>query len=111
MEEMLGNFSGARAIFNRWMEWEPDVNAWHSYIQFECRYGQISNARHVYERLVRCHPRVETYLKYASFEVRHGERGLARQVSQTETDGWWSSSSTGGGGVAEIGRVIAEVGL
>ena len=28
MEEMLGNVSGARAVFDRWVEWEPDDHAW-----------------------------------------------------------------------------------
>tara|TARA_B100000795_G_C22679980_1_gene391383 strand:- start:61 stop:228 length:168 start_codon:yes stop_codon:yes gene_type:complete len=31
MEEMVGNLSGARIIFDRWMDWEPDDHAWTSY--------------------------------------------------------------------------------
>ena len=31
MEEMVGNLSGARVIFDRWMDWEPDDHAWTSY--------------------------------------------------------------------------------
>ena len=27
MEEMLGNVAGARQVFERWMEWEPDEQA------------------------------------------------------------------------------------
>lgn len=37
MEEMLGNVTGCRQVFERWMEWEPDEQAWHSYINFELR--------------------------------------------------------------------------
>ena len=33
MEEMLGNVAGARQIFERWMQWEPDNNAWNSYVK------------------------------------------------------------------------------
>ena len=28
MEEMLNNIAGARAVFERWMEWEPDEQPW-----------------------------------------------------------------------------------
>jgi hypothetical protein len=37
MEEMLGNVGGARQIFERWMTWMPDANAWNSYIRLEIR--------------------------------------------------------------------------
>ncbi|KAK2810268.1 hypothetical protein Q5P01_000419 [Channa striata] len=32
-----GNVTGCRQVFERWMEWEPDEQAWHSYINFELR--------------------------------------------------------------------------
>ena len=38
MEEVLGNVTACRSVFERWMEWEPDPQAWHSYINFEYRY-------------------------------------------------------------------------
>ena len=38
MEEVLQNITACRAVFERWMEWEPDPQAWHSYINFEYRY-------------------------------------------------------------------------
>nr|GEX90845.1 crooked neck-like protein 1 [Tanacetum cinerariifolium] len=44
MEEMLGNVAGARQIFERWMSWEPDQQAWLSYIKFELRYNEIERA-------------------------------------------------------------------
>ena len=37
MEEVLGNIPGARQVFERWMEWEPDEQAWQTYINFEVR--------------------------------------------------------------------------
>ena len=33
MEEMLGNVAGARQIFERWMQWEPDHHGWMAYIR------------------------------------------------------------------------------
>lgn len=33
MEEMLGNIAGARQVFERWMQWEPDDHAWYSFIK------------------------------------------------------------------------------
>lgn len=52
MEEMLENVPGARAVFERWMEWQPDEQAWQTYINFELRYKEIDRARQIYERLV-----------------------------------------------------------
>ena len=44
MEEILGNVTACRAVFERWMDWEPDPQAWHSYINFEYRYKVIIRA-------------------------------------------------------------------
>ena len=38
MEETLGNIGGCRAIFERWMEWQPEDQYWLTYINFELRY-------------------------------------------------------------------------
>ena len=43
MEEVLGNVTACRSVFERWMEWEPDPQAWHSYINFEYRYKVRDN--------------------------------------------------------------------
>ena len=37
MEEMLTNIAGARQVFERWMEWQPDEQAWQTYANFELR--------------------------------------------------------------------------
>ena len=34
------------------MEWEPDEQAWHSYIKMELRYKELDRARNIYERFV-----------------------------------------------------------
>lgn len=54
MEEMLGNIAGARQVFERWMEWQPEEQAWHSYINFELRYKEVDRARTIYERYILC---------------------------------------------------------
>ena len=56
MEEMLGNVAGARQIFERWMQWEPDHHGWTAYIKMELRYGETERARQIYERYVKCLP-------------------------------------------------------
>ncbi|TKS75346.1 Crooked neck-like protein 1 [Collichthys lucidus] len=63
MEEMLGNVAGCRQAFERWMEWEPDEQAWHSYINFELRYKEVKN-----------------WIKYARFEEKHGYIAHSRKV-------------------------------
>ena len=75
MEEMLSNVAGARQVFERWMEWEPDEQAWHSYINMELRYKEIDRARSIYERFVMVHPEVKNWVKYAKFEERHSNIG------------------------------------
>jgi len=44
--------TGARQVFERWMEWEPEEQAWHSYINFELRYKELDRARAIYERYI-----------------------------------------------------------
>ena len=34
------------------MEWEPDEQAWLSFIKMELRYKELDRARHIYERFV-----------------------------------------------------------
>lgn len=80
MEEMLGNFQGVRRIYERWMDWEPDVNGWQGYINFENRYGEVERARQIYERFIRCHPRSDIYIRYAKFEVKYGQPSRGREV-------------------------------
>ncbi|NXM65435.1 CRNL1 protein, partial [Serilophus lunatus] len=93
MEEMLGNVAGSRQVFERWMEWQPEEQAWHSYINFELRYKEVDRARSIYERyilfctsffnqalLVVVHPDVKNWIKYARFEEKHSYFAHARKV-------------------------------
>ncbi|CAJ1077698.1 hypothetical protein INR49_018007 [Xyrichtys novacula] len=77
MEEMVGNVAGCRQVFERWMEWEPDEQAWHSYINFELRYKEVDKARTIYERyILECF----NWIKYARFEEKHGYIAHSRKV-------------------------------
>ncbi|KAF3850304.1 hypothetical protein F7725_020023 [Dissostichus mawsoni] len=69
MEEMLGNVAGCRQAFERWMEWEPDEQAWHSFINFELRYKEVKN-----------------WIKYARFEEKHGYIAHSRKVYERSVD-------------------------
>ena len=80
MEETVGNIAGARAIFERWMEWEPEDQYWSTFINFELRYKELDRARQIFERFVMVHPDVKNWIRYASFEQRHGFINSARSI-------------------------------
>ncbi|KAL5009397.1 hypothetical protein ScPMuIL_014978 [Solemya velum] len=77
MEEMLGNVAGARQAFERWMEWEPDEQPWHSYINFELRYKELDRARSIYERYILS---VKNWIKYAKFEEKNSYINSSRGI-------------------------------
>ena len=70
MEETVGDLPKTRAIFERWMAWDPDDNAWYAFIKFEKRCRNISGVRDVYERYLYAHNSLRAYLNYASFEEK-----------------------------------------
>ncbi|KAG8224262.1 hypothetical protein J437_LFUL001642 [Ladona fulva] len=85
MEEMLGNIAGKSGyilykVFERWMDWEPDEQAWLTYIKFELRYKEIDRSRAIYERFVYVHPDVKNWIKFARFEEQHNFIASARRV-------------------------------
>ncbi|EYC42379.1 hypothetical protein Y032_0533g3052 [Ancylostoma ceylanicum] len=81
MEEVIENVPGARQIYERWMEWEPDEQAWQTYINFELRYKEVDRARSIYQRFLHVHgTNVNNWIKYARFEEKHGYVGNARAV-------------------------------
>jgi len=80
MEEMVENYAVCRAVFERWMAWEPDDKAWHAYAAFEERRQDARRARAVLERFVKCHPRLPSYLKLARWEEKQQQIPLARDV-------------------------------
>lgn len=68
MEEMLGNVSNARQIYERWMQWQPQEQAWYLYLKLEKRYKERDRQRAIYARFVAIHPQVKHWLKWAKFE-------------------------------------------
>jgi crooked neck len=80
MEELIGAFEQARQLFERWMKWEPDDNAWSAYIRFELRQGDIGRGRGCYDRYVSHLPTARAYLKYARWEEKIGMKANARDV-------------------------------
>merc|ERR1719370_1148967 len=80
MEEMLNNIPGARAVFERWMEWEPDEQPWLTYIKFELRYKELDRARLIYEKFVYVHPQPGNWVRFARFEEGHGFINSARTI-------------------------------
>uniref|UniRef100_A0A7N6A4S1 Crooked neck-like protein 1 n=1 Tax=Anabas testudineus TaxID=64144 RepID=A0A7N6A4S1_ANATE len=81
MEEMLGNVAGCRQVFERWMEWEPEEQAWHSYINFELRYKEVDKARTIYEQYILLLVlSLKNWIKYARFEEKHGYIAHSRKV-------------------------------
>ncbi|XP_023331526.1 crooked neck-like protein 1 [Eurytemora carolleeae] len=80
MEEMLNNIPGCRAVFERWIEWEPDEQPWLTYIKFELRYKELDRARKIYERFVYVHPDVKNWIRFARFEESHGFINSSRLI-------------------------------
>ncbi|KAG5879664.1 hypothetical protein JTB14_021467 [Gonioctena quinquepunctata] len=106
MEEMLENIPGARAVFERWMEWQPDEQAWQTYINFELRYkeivpgyvriyvgdnhGFIHSSRQIYERAVQFygddHLDEKLYIAFAKLEENQKEHNRARVIYKYALD-------------------------
>jgi len=81
MEELVENIPGARQVFERWMEWEPNEQAWQTYINFELRYNEIDRARDIFQRFLHVHgDDFKNWIRYARFEEKNGYAGNARAV-------------------------------
>lgn len=83
LEELLRNIPGARQVFERWMQWEPDDKAWQAYIKMEGRYEELDRASAIYERWVGVRPDPRVWVKWAKFEEERGKVDKAREVFQT----------------------------
>ena len=57
------------------MEWEPEDQAWETYINMELRYQEAEKARAIYERFIIVHPETKIWIRYALFE-RHKQRNI-----------------------------------
>jgi crooked neck len=67
MEEMVGDILKTRAVFERWMEWMPDDNAWLAFSRFETRHRRLEAAHDVMTRYVNAYPSSKAFLKYAKW--------------------------------------------
>lgn len=86
MEETLGNIDGARSVFERWMQWEPEEAAWSSYIKLETRHGEFERARAIYERFTVVHPEPKNWIRWAKWEQENGTSDLVRDVFGTAVE-------------------------
>ena len=78
LEELLLNIAGARQIFERWMQWEPNDKAWQSYIKLEERYNELERASAVYERWIGCRPIPKNWVTWAKSEEERSVPGTSR---------------------------------
>lgn len=63
-------------MFERWMQWEPNDNAWKSYVKLEERYNELDRASDVYERWIGCKPIPKNWTTWAKFEEDRGKPGM-----------------------------------
>jgi len=82
LEELLQNVPGARQVFERWMQWEPDDKAWQAHIKMEVRYQEYDRASAIYERWVAVRPEPRVWVKWGKFEEERGNLLKAREVFQ-----------------------------
>uniref|UniRef100_A0A0K0FKW4 Protein crooked neck (inferred by orthology to a D. melanogaster protein) n=1 Tax=Strongyloides venezuelensis TaxID=75913 RepID=A0A0K0FKW4_STRVS len=84
LEETIGNIPGARTVFERWMETEPDEQAWQTYINFEKRYKEHDKVANIYQRFLHVHGDIEkNWVKYAKYEESAGIIDTARKVFES----------------------------
>jgi crooked neck len=82
LEELLGNVAGARQVFERWMEWQPNEKAWSAYIKLEIRYKELERASLIYARMIDCHPEPKLWIKWAKWEEERGKVGTSRHPAK-----------------------------
>lgn len=84
MEELVRDIPKCRAVFERWMKWMPDDNAWSSYARFETRCGGSGNldrAEAVMRRYVNAYPSAKSFTKFAKWaEYEAKDVDLARTI-------------------------------
>mmetsp|Transcript_16844 Transcript_16844/g.36727 ORF Transcript_16844/g.36727 Transcript_16844/m.36727 type:complete len:696 (+) Transcript_16844:82-2169(+) len=81
VEEMVGDIPKCRAVFERWMKWMPDDNAWLSFARFETRCGYMDRAEAVMRHYVNAYPSARAFLKFAKWaEFEAKNASLARTI-------------------------------
>ena len=85
MEELVRDIPKCRAVFERWMKWMPDDNAWTAYARFEMRCsgsgGGSDRAEAVMRRYVNAYPSAKSFMKFAKWaEYEAKNIDLARTI-------------------------------
>ena len=89
MEEMVGDIPKCRAVFERWMKWMPDDNAWLSYARFETRCSSgsgesMDRAEAVMRQYVNTYPSARAFLRFAKWaEHEAKDIPLARTIFES----------------------------
>ena len=61
VEELAGDIPKARAVFQRWMQWQPADKAWLSYAKFEERHGNLDLAEALLRDYVNEYPTAHAF--------------------------------------------------
>jgi crooked neck len=73
-----------RAVFERWMQWMPDDNAWLAYARFEFRCRNKDGAQQVLRRYCQSYPSVKAYVKFAKWaEFEAQDIPLSRNIYES----------------------------
>ncbi|KAH8112448.1 hypothetical protein DFH11DRAFT_1728623 [Phellopilus nigrolimitatus] len=84
VEELLGNVPGARQVFERWMQWEPEDKVWQAYIK---NGGAMSRAGPCRPQLrapgYRVSWTLRAWARWVTFEEERVKLDKAREVFQT----------------------------
>ena len=81
VEEMVQDVAKCRAVFTRWMKWQPDDNAWLSFARFETRQGNTAAAEAVLRDYVNTYPSARAFARFAKWaEQEAKDVTLARTI-------------------------------
>ena len=93
----VGQRCWCSAVFERWMKWQPEEQAWNSYINLELRYKVVDWARTIYECFVLVDPAMKNWFKYSRFEEKHASIAHERIVYERGMEVWgmsiWTNTS------------------
>eukprot|EP00762_Andalucia_godoyi_P000609 ANDGO_05342.mRNA.1 Pre-mRNA-splicing factor clf1 len=83
VQEVLGDIEGTRAVFERWLQWQPDDRAWSMAVKFEKRHRSWDRVRELYQRWIDRFPKIEVWIKFAKFEEKVHAIERAREIYET----------------------------
>jgi len=80
----VGDVPKCRAVFDRWMDWMPDDNAWMSYARFEGRCGHWDQAKEIMKRYANAYPSSKSFMRFSKWaEYEAKDVDLARTVYES----------------------------